>query len=104
MSDADPPDAEPYLLQLFVMGGAPRSRRAVANIRILCEERLAERYALEIIDIHQNPAATRDQQVIATPTLVKIRPAPTRRVVGDLSDRRRVLAGLGLPEAVGDPA
>jgi len=96
MTDSQPQDAERYVLRLFVTGTTSRSQRAIANMHRICEELLAGRYDLEVIDIYQQPEATRDLQVIATPTLVKILPEPLRRIIGDLSDREKVLAGLNL--------
>ena len=88
--------ADRYVLRLYVTGSTPRSTRAIENMHRICEEHLAGRYDLEVIDIYQNPEATRDAQVIAAPTLVKMLPEPLRRVIGDLSDHERVLAGLNL--------
>ncbi len=85
-----------YVLCLYVTGMAQRSAAALAAVRALCDERLAGRYELDVIDLYQQPARARADQVIATPTLVKRRPSPPRRLVGDLSHRERVLAGLGL--------
>jgi circadian clock protein KaiB len=85
-----------YKLCLFVTGSTPRSVRAIANMRKICEENLRGRYDLEVIDVYENPDATRELQIIATPTLVKILPEPLRRIIGDLSDKERVLAGLNL--------
>ena len=85
-----------YLLRLFVTGTTVRSQRAISNMRKICEENLAGRYDLEVIDIYTNPESTRDLQIVATPTLVKVLPAPLRRIIGDLSDRQKVLAGLNL--------
>jgi circadian clock protein KaiB len=65
-------------------------------MRRICEEKLAGRYDLEVIDVYQHPEATRDLQVVATPTLVKVLPEPLRRIIGDLSDREKVLAGLNI--------
>jgi circadian clock protein KaiB len=78
----------------------PRSTRAIRAVRSICEELLAGRFDLEIIDVYQQPALIRDEQIIATPTLVKKGPMPERRMIGDMSDRARVIAGLGLREAV----
>jgi circadian clock protein KaiB len=65
-------------------------------MRKICEENLNGRYDLEVIDVYENPEATRELQVIATPTLIKILPEPLRRIIGDLSDKEKVLAGLNL--------
>jgi circadian clock protein KaiB len=65
-------------------------------MRQICEENLAGQYDLEVIDVYQHPEKTRELQVIATPTLVKVLPEPLRRIIGDLSDREKVLAGLNV--------
>jgi circadian clock protein KaiB len=103
MTDSQPQEAERYVLRLFVTGTTARSQRAIANMHRICEEVLAGRY--DVVDIYQQPEATRDLQVVATPTLVKILPEPLRRIIGDLSDREKVLAGLNLtPLSGGDEA
>lgn len=88
--------AEPYVLRLFVTGMTLRSTRAIENVRRICEEYLAGRYDLEVIDLYQQPALATGEQIIAAPTLVKKRPLPLRRVIGDMSSTERVLAGLDL--------
>jgi circadian clock protein KaiB len=85
-----------YKLRLFITGSTPRSTRAIANMRKICDENLSGRYDLEVVDVYENPDATKELQVIATPTLIKILPEPLRRIIGDLSDREKVLAGLDL--------
>ena len=85
-----------YKLRLFITGSTPRSTRAIENMRRICAENLEGRFDLEVVDVYQNPEATKELQIIATPTLVKILPEPLRRIIGDLSDRERVLAGLDL--------
>lgn len=96
MSWPEAPAPARYVFRLFVTGTTARSQRAIGNIRRLCEELLPDRYDLDIVDVYLDPEATRDLQIVATPTLVKIAPAPLRRIVGDLSDRDRVLTGLSL--------
>ena len=90
------PDSGTYLLRLFVTGMTPRSTQAIARIKAICEEYLGGRYDLEVIDIYQQPAVAKQEQIIATPTLIKKLPPPLRRLVGDLSDKRRVLLGLNI--------
>jgi circadian clock protein KaiB len=90
------PKAENYLLRLYVTGMTPRSTRAIENIRTICEEFLKGRYELEIVDIYQHPNLAQGEQIIAAPTLIKKLPAPLRRLVGDLSNKERVLLGLDL--------
>ncbi len=87
---------ECYTLRLYVTGLTPRSTRAIANLRSLCEEFLAGRHELEVIDLYQQPELAQNAQLIAAPTLVKELPLPVRRLIGDLSDEQRVLAGLDL--------
>lgn len=89
-------DQGDYELKLFVTGMTDRSLRAIQSLRAICNEHLSGRYQLEILDIRQHPELTRDEQVIAAPTLVKKQPLPLRRIIGDLSDTARVLSGLGL--------
>lgn len=95
-----PPAVEPglarYDLRLYVAGMAPRSARALANIKEICEEHLKGRYALEVVDIYQQPKLAEGDQIVAVPTLLKQLPQPLRRLIGDLSDRARVLIGLDL--------
>jgi circadian clock protein KaiB len=88
-----------YKLQLFITGSTPRSTRAIENMKKICKENLDGRYDLEVIDVYEHPEATREFQIVATPTLVKVLPEPLRRIIGDLSDRERVLAGLNLSPA-----
>lgn len=92
-----PGSAEPEVsLLLFVSGASSASARAIRNVQRMCEERLPGRYELSIIDVHQHRDLARDRRVLATPTLVKQRPAPERMLVGELSDFAHVLVGLGL--------
>lgn len=96
------PDAAPasadgsYSLLLYVIGGSPASRRAVGNLRAICDEWLPDSYTLEVIDLHEEPALAGERNILAVPTLVKRLPPPTGRLIGDLSDTARVLAVLGL--------
>lgn len=90
-------EGEIYVLRLYVTGMTPRSSRAISTIKAICEEHLQGRYNLEVIDIYQQPTLAKDEQIVATPTLVKKLPVPLRRFIGDLSDRERILFGLNLP-------
>ncbi len=83
-----------YLLKLYVTGTTPASQRAIERVREVCEEHLQGRYDLAVIDIYQLPALAKDEQIIATPTLIKVLPPPLRRFIGDLSTVERVLFGL----------
>ena len=82
-----------YILRLYVSGSSARSLKAVENLKKLCEEYLPD-YDLEVIDIYKDPAAARDEQIIAAPTLVKKLPEPLRKFVGDLSNTKKILVGL----------
>ena len=95
---ADLEESQPFVLRLYVTGMTPRSTRAIRSVRAICEEFLAGRFDLEIIDVYQQPARIRDEQIVATPTLVKKGPSPERRMIGDMSNRARVMAGLGIRE------
>ena len=87
-----------YLLRLYIIGSSPRSQRAVVSIKKICEEYLKERYELEVIDIYQKKTLDKDEQIIAVPTLIKKLPPPLRRIIGDMSDKERILLGLDLRE------
>ena len=90
------PSAERYILRLYVTGMTVRSARAVNNLRAICDEYLEGRYELDVIDIYQQPVLTKGEQIIAAPTLIRKLPLPMRRIIGDMSNRERVLLGLDL--------
>jgi circadian clock protein KaiB len=83
-----------YLLKLYVTGTSPRAEVAIANLRRICEQELRGQYQLEIIDVLEHPQIAEDDRILATPTLIKQLPPPLRRVIGDLSDKDKVLLGL----------
>jgi circadian clock protein KaiB len=83
-------------LRLYVAGQSPRSTAAIANLRRFCEEHLAGKYSIEVVDLLENPQLARGDQIVALPTLVRKLPAPMRKIIGDLSDRERVLLGMDL--------
>ena len=85
-----------YVLRLYVSGSTLKSALAVENIKRICEQHLKNRYDLEVIDIYLQPNLARDEQIVAVPTLIKRLPAPLQRLVGDMSDLKRVLFGLDL--------
>ncbi len=91
-----PAQSDMLVLRLYVTGNTLRSTRAVDNARRLLETYAAGRFELEVIDIYLHPEAAIAAQIIAAPTLVKLRPGPLRRVIGDLSDSNKVLAALGV--------
>jgi circadian clock protein KaiB len=90
------PKTEKMVLRLYVAGTSVRSTRAIQNAKEICDTNLAGRYELAVIDIFQQPALAKDDQILAVPTLIKKLPAPLRRFIGDLSDRNVVLVGLDL--------
>ncbi|MCF2445432.1 circadian clock KaiB family protein [Dyadobacter sp. CY345] len=85
-----------YVLRLFITGASTNSVRAISNIKQICEEYIADRYTLEIIDVYQQKEVAEREQLIALPLLIKSFPLPERRLIGDMSDTKRVLNGLGL--------
>jgi circadian clock protein KaiB len=85
-----------FSLKLYVTGQTPKSERAIANIRRICEEELKGQYELVVIDVLERPQLAEDEKILATPTLTKELPPPLRRVIGDLSDTEKVLLGLDI--------
>lgn len=85
-----------YILQLYVTGNTIRSSQAIKSIKKLCQEYLEGRYKLEVIDIFQQPARAKEAQIIAAPTLIRQLPRPMRKFVGDMTDEKKVLIGLGI--------
>lgn len=84
------------ILRLYIAGSSDRSMRALRNAKQICDEHLAGAYELDVIDIFQQPALAKDDQILAVPTLIRRRPPPLRRFIGDLSNRDVVLSGLGI--------
>lgn len=85
-----------YVLKLYITGQTPRSERAIANLRQLCQHELEGRYEVEVVDVLEHPQLAEDEKILATPTLVRCLPPPLRRVIGDLSELEKVLLGLDL--------
>ncbi|HEV8487283.1 MAG TPA: circadian clock KaiB family protein [Blastocatellia bacterium] len=85
-----------YVLRLYVSGSSLKSALAVENIKRICEQHLKNQYDLEVIDIYQQPNLARDEQIVAVPTLIKRLPPPPRRLIGDLSNLKKVLFGLDM--------
>lgn len=85
-----------YNLRLYVAGQTPKSLSAIANLRTICDEHLAGRYTVEVIDLIENPQLAAGDQILAVPTLVRRLPPPIKRVIGNLSDTERVLVGLDI--------
>lgn len=89
-----PVGGEFWDLRLYVAGQTPKSILALANLKKICEEHLAGRYRIEVIDLVKNPQMARSDQILAIPTLVRRLPEPMRKIIGDLSNQERVLVGL----------
>jgi circadian clock protein KaiB len=90
-----------YDLRLYVAGQTPKSLAAFANLKELCETRLAGKYRIEVIDLMKKPQRAKEDQIIAIPTLVRRLPQPIRKIIGDLCDTQRTLIGLDLSEKAG---
>ena len=93
-----------YRLRLFITGYTSHSRRAIENLRQICERDLREMYEVEVIDILEHPQLAENEKIMATPTLVKKLPVPVRKIIGDLSSREKVLIGLDFLPAHPTPA
>jgi len=89
-------NSDTYILRLYVAGQTPKSMAAITNLKKICEEHLAGRYELQVIDLLKDPQLARGDQILAIPTLVKQLPKPVRKIIGDLSNTERVLVGLDL--------
>ena len=92
----DEADAGQYHLRLYVAGQTTKSLTAMANLKRVCEEHLAGRYEIEVIDLVQQPKLAAGDQILAIPTLVRRLPAPLKRIIGDLSNTEKVLVGLDI--------
>jgi circadian clock protein KaiB len=90
------PEKPEFALRLYVAGQTPKATRAFTNLRKICDEHLAGRYSIEVIDLTENPALGRGDQILALPTLVRQLPTPIKKIIGDLSNTERVLVGLDL--------
>ena len=95
-SPESPADLERWELRLYVAGLTPRAIAALANLERICEEHLAGKYSIEVVDLLKNPRLARGDQILAVPTLVRKLPEPVRKIIGDLSNAERVLVGLNL--------
>ncbi len=89
-------DADNYNLRLYVAGQTPKSLAAIANLKRTCEEHLAGRYSIEVVDLLVTPQLAAGDQIVALPTLVRYLPPPLKRIIGNLSDTERVLVGLDI--------
>jgi len=93
-----PSECKAYRLRLYVAGQTPKSVLALANLQQICEEHLQGRYEIEVIDLLVNPQLAQGDQILALPTLVRRLPEPIKKIIGDLSNKERVLVGLDLRE------
>ena len=89
-------DSDKWELRFYTVGQMPKSLAAIKNLKKVCEEHLAGRYEIEVIDLLKNPRLAKDDQIVAIPTLVRKLPDPVRKIIGDLSDTERTLVGLQL--------
>jgi circadian clock protein KaiB len=89
--------SDEFVLRLYVAGQTPKCLRAFANLKKICEEYLTNRYRIEMIDLLEDPGLARGDQILAVPTLVRRMPTPVKKIIGDLSNTQRVLAGLEVP-------
>ena len=85
-----------FILKLYITGHTPRSVKAIANMQLICKHELSDKYRLIVIDVLENPQMAEDEKILATPTLIKQLPPPLRRIIGDLSDKEKVLLGLDI--------
>ncbi len=85
-----------HILTLYVAGISPRSEQAIRSVKETCEQHLKDRYELQIVDIYQHPESLKDSQIIAAPTLVKKLPLPLRRLIGDMTNKEKLILGLDL--------
>ena len=99
---APPKDGETWVLRLYVAGNTPRSVAAFDNLERICEQHLAGRYRIEVIDLLENPTLARGDQILAIPTLVRRLPPPMKKIIGDFSSAEAALVGLDLRPAVRD--
>lgn len=90
------PVKEEWILRLYVAGQTPKCIAAFNNLKRICEEQLKGKYLIEVIDLIENPQLSRDDQILAVPTLVRKLPFPVRKIIGDLSNTERVLVGLDI--------
>lgn len=89
-------DKEQYILRLYIAGNTTKTKRTIQNLKRICDDKLKQGYELEIIDIQKHPEYAKKENIIATPTLIKQLPLPIRNLIGDMSDKEKVLVGLEL--------
>ena len=89
-------EEHPWSIRLYVAGMTPTAERALRNLREICSEHLGDDVDIDVVDLHEHPEAAADQKIFAVPTAVRHLPEPMRKVIGDLSDREKVLVGLDI--------
>jgi len=89
-------DHKEFVFHLFITGASPNSLRAINNLKQICEEHMAGRYQLEIIDVYQQPSIAQKEQIIALPLMIRKHPLPERRLIGDMSETAKILKTLGI--------
>ena len=94
------PENERWDLRLYVAGHTPTSLAAFTNLKKICEEHLAGRYSIQVIDLLENPLLAKGEQIVTIPTLVRKLPLPVKQIIGDLTDTERVIAGLDLSKTI----
>ena len=85
-----------YVLRMYITGASPNSAKAISNIKLICDEYIPGIYDLEIIDVYQEPLMAQKEQIIALPMLIKLSPLPFKRLIGDMSDTKKIITALGL--------
>jgi circadian clock protein KaiB len=93
-------DNDKWILRLYIAGQSPNAMKAFKNLKAICEEQLQGQYTIEVIDLILNPQLSRDDQILAIPTLVRKLPEPVKKIIGDLSNTERVVVGLNLVQKV----
>lgn len=97
------PEDRNHVFRLYVAGSTPQSSRAITNLKRICEAHLKGRYALTVVDLYEQKEHAQDDQIVVAPTLIRQRPLPERRLVGDLSQTKRVLVALDLVPGIPNP-
>lgn len=91
-----------WILRLYIAGMTPKSTKALENLKKICEEQVPGKYSIEIVDLLKNPQLAEGDQILALPTLVRKLPEPVRKIIGDLSNKEKVLVGLNMIPSEGN--
>jgi len=100
MEDTDADKNLVFVLRLYITGASPNSIKAVSNIKLFCEKHLKNKYELQVVDVYQQPAIAKEEQIVALPLLVRSFPLPVKRLIGNLSDTGKIIKGLDLIENI----